>query len=350
MRRQPFVCDNLVMLRTWTWAILLVAPAAACTLSRAGTHEEPNGAGGAGTGATGTGGSLFGGSGGSTTSSSGATGGTGGGPQEDCLNGLDDDANGSVDCADPACAPDFECVPAALSAEAYVVDGGSGCGPGLAESTYWGCEACSCSETDGTCGLQVTLNDHGACNGANGTPQTVPAAGNCLTISQFSDQGSFKVGVVATSSLATTANCDPGTATEMGAAHGLCEAPVLGGGCGATAACVPAAATPWCVIVDGAQACPAGYTPTQRLFAGATAPTCTCSCSAGAQVCGSGQVHVGDNNSCTGGTTIDLPADGTCQNSNLGSVRSLQVTNPIAATTTCTASATAPQPKRLCCP
>ena len=39
--------------------------------------------------------------------------GTGGMGPENCVNGVDDDDNGKIDCEDPACAPDFLCVPSA---------------------------------------------------------------------------------------------------------------------------------------------------------------------------------------------------------------------------------------------
>ncbi len=55
------------------------------------------------------------GAGGATASSSvvssSSSGGAGGaGPTEDCFNGIDDDADGLADCADPDCAPATECV------------------------------------------------------------------------------------------------------------------------------------------------------------------------------------------------------------------------------------------------
>jgi len=132
-------------------SIIVVAAAAtagSCTLDREGTGEllEATGgspdasAGGDGgtTGPGGAGGSPAGGFGGSSASqggsggtagsdggaggtagsasgggSTGASGGNaGGGGEVDCLDGLDNDSDGEVDCADDDCKPDYECIAA----------------------------------------------------------------------------------------------------------------------------------------------------------------------------------------------------------------------------------------------
>lgn len=62
------------------------------------------------TSSNGTGGD--GGSAGSTGSTSTTSSGTAGGGPEDCLNGVDDNDNGLIDCQDVGCQVDYECVPA----------------------------------------------------------------------------------------------------------------------------------------------------------------------------------------------------------------------------------------------
>jgi len=52
-----------------------------------------------------------GGGGEAGSSSSSSSSGTGGSSAEDCLNSSDDDNNGLIDCQDPACQTDYECVP-----------------------------------------------------------------------------------------------------------------------------------------------------------------------------------------------------------------------------------------------
>ena len=85
--------------------------------------SSTGGEGGAGdTGGTGTGGSAGkGGTGNGGTAGKGGTGGKGGstggtGPcvpsgAEECLNGVDDDCDGDIDCADSECAVPVQCVP-----------------------------------------------------------------------------------------------------------------------------------------------------------------------------------------------------------------------------------------------
>lgn len=46
-----------------------------------------------------------------STGGSGAGGGNTGSTDEDCTDGIDNDGNGDVDCADSRCTPDFECFP-----------------------------------------------------------------------------------------------------------------------------------------------------------------------------------------------------------------------------------------------
>jgi hypothetical protein len=73
------------------------------------TDREPSGGGGASSASTADGGD---GAGASTSSAGGSANNGGGGspPLEDCLDGIDNDDDGNVDCEDPKCAPDYECV------------------------------------------------------------------------------------------------------------------------------------------------------------------------------------------------------------------------------------------------
>jgi hypothetical protein len=96
------------------------------------SFDEPEGGGGAFAGATAT---SAGGAGATSTSTTatttsaaeggGSTTGQGGAPNEgDCLDGLDGDADGDIDCADADCAQGYECVddlPAGWTASGYVM-------------------------------------------------------------------------------------------------------------------------------------------------------------------------------------------------------------------------------------
>src|SRR5262249_44260713 len=100
---------------------------------------------------------------------------------ENCTNGVDDNGNGLVDCADPACQPGYECLPAPAAGWTVArVDTGasnsaappcptgygspSTLGSGFAVPSP-GCTTCSCdSPTNGTCGTMTPrLYGNGGC-------------------------------------------------------------------------------------------------------------------------------------------------------------------------------------------
>ncbi len=302
-----------------------------------GTGGSTGGSGGA-TG--GTGGST-GGTGGSTGGSGGATGGTGGsiGP-EDCTNGVDDNDDNLVDCADPLCQPDYTCVPAppaewgpvGYSAERDSSADTIECGPltpsGLAlhrglEIADDGC-ACECqSPTGGVCTVSSVLWQNGTCTGGNAAVQS-----GCYDFSN-----TYRIGGVQTSEpvLSKPGSC---AATVAGAPSApswettadFCSVPTQGGGCGGGQVCVARAPSPLedaaCVVREGDHACPASF-PNQRVYFSAVddARACTanaCSCGApDGEFC---EVFVAlyVNNSCSGTPANTYLLDGTCHATGLG--------------------------------
>jgi len=116
----------------------------------------------------------------STTATTSSTG-TGGAPpvMEDCLNGVDDNGDGKIDCEDPECQADYECVdppPTGWSANGYVAlyEGAAGqtppdCPPEQPTTAYTGnatlnaqgavCTPCGCAAPTGQdCQLTGDLN------------------------------------------------------------------------------------------------------------------------------------------------------------------------------------------------
>lgn len=99
------------------------------------------------------------GPGGTGGTGGGGTGGTGGTPLENCLDGIDNNNDGDIDCADKDCNPDFECTePAPTGWEGYFRVNQqpyqnmmpSMCPDGMAPSTYFDtptmaeCSPCGC--------------------------------------------------------------------------------------------------------------------------------------------------------------------------------------------------------------
>ena len=147
---------------------ILALGAAGCGVLLGVGDFQPGGAGGAAANAA------------VTSSAVGPGGAAGaGGSGENCLNGIDDDANGSADCADPACKAVTSCVSAPMewSGPVYLYVGKSppDCGKGLlafegsinlaaAPAT---CSACTCGKLD--CKLSLTVFATSASCAAPGT-------------------------------------------------------------------------------------------------------------------------------------------------------------------------------------
>jgi hypothetical protein len=301
------------------------------------------GSGGTATGGTGgtatggTGGTATGGTGGTATGGTGSTttGGTGGtlGP-EDCTNGKDDNGDGLVDCADPQCAPDYQCEIAPPSgwsnvgykAERSVNAPATDCSGFdalefkrdlVAPDT--GCD-CSCSEPQG-----------GECSVTTSRLWQNPDCGGLyadVSLNTCDDYPStWAVGSVRTGTFTyTPGTCSPGSsgtpteATWMGAVD-VCLTKEQGGGCGAGAVCVKKPTTALepaaCVHQAGSVACPAAY-PEQNVYHdgfddGRACSASACSCGAPNGSCAA-VVLLYNNTSCTGAPAGAYPLGGACHN------------------------------------
>jgi hypothetical protein len=297
------------------------------------------GTGGTGTG--GTGGTGTGGTGGTSTggSSGTGTGGTGGTlVPEDCTNGTDDNADGMVDCADPQCAPDYQCETAPPSAwsnigykaERAVTDPAADCSGFdalefkrdlVAPST--GCD-CSCSDPEeAKCTVTASrIWQNPDCSGGY--------AAVSLNMCEDYPSSWAVAGILTGTCTHTPGSCSPGSsgtptaATWMGAVD-VCVTKEQGGGCGAGAVCVkkpvdalePAA----CVHHPGYVACPPAY-PQQNVYHdgfedGRACSASACSCGSPNGSCAP-TVVIFANPSCTGSPEATYALDGACHNTGFG--------------------------------
>ncbi|MBX3128471.1 MAG: hypothetical protein KF718_17250 [Polyangiaceae bacterium] len=353
-----------------------------------GTGAVPSGGGTGAAPAGGTGAGPAGGSGGVGASPSG---GTGGGGAEDCTNGVDDNADGLIDCADPQCQAGYVCTPAPPTGWQVIgfVDekpqdacpsgyqaGSALYDPAKLDAKPANCE-CGCdtpNTTTASCRAQIRCNGGTSCT----TTQTLSIAG-CSQISFQTQGATYSCRVsgsgVAPGTCATQVKTDVPPAAWDASARS-CQ-PTAAGKCAAAAeACVAklAGAVGPCIAQPGDHECPAGSAYSQkRSYADGTlndtracsATGCSCGASAGAECgctstpCG---VRVNAANNCGSGPLATVPASGTCTtftdanngDNNWGMARiGYALTNPgscpPSGSPTATGSATPAGPVTVCC-
>lgn len=291
--------------------------------------------------ADGDGGTGEGGSSGSSGSSGGPCTPTG---AEICDDGVDNDCNGSVDCADPACGA-FACVepaPAGWQLVAFSAASRPPCPQGMGASKDVvsvegdGGVSCDCSCDTGSCAAgkySVISGNNPACTDA---PQTLNT--NQTTCATLPGGVGLNNGQYARiTPPAVPATCPASAKANIAAlAQGrTCEAAKVGLGCGGTQVCAPKVAPfEFCIARAGAQACPAGY---QLRRAGASASdTRACSACVCSPTPCTGSITIFQNNACLG-NSVQLAANDQCAQisgpNNPGSYRST-VTGGCQVTTT----------------
>jgi hypothetical protein len=313
-------------------AVAGLAPAS-CTLDAAGTASTPPGGGAAGPGAGGGGGEP------ATTSSGGGSGAHG---SEDCLDGIDNDHDGAVDCADGDCDPGYECVDAPADgwtgyARVQQVAYPAGtlpeaCPGGSAPAVYYAgetgpaeCVACSCTFSGATC-TAPQLKCHYGNPGCTG-PATLVAQlsdGNCVDdpSTPSSGFGSCILGLPA-------AVVGPGTCSSSGGDNTnpspweteirVCTSAAGGGGCGAGEACAPRSPTGFdgavCMTKAGNDGCPGGWTyvDLQGYDQFTDSRACSpCGCDVSSITCSGGKYTLYDGDSCTDGADGHIDVGITC--------------------------------------
>jgi hypothetical protein len=324
---------------------LAAAWSPSCTLQTHGELEVPGGVGlDASAGAAGHGGALFtGGAGGGAagTNPGGNSGAAGAAGPENCVNGVDDNQDGLVDCEDPKCTPNHICVPAppaGWSSVSFQRDRApntqpTSCGDLQPSGTalFKGINApaggCSCgcgTASGGQCTGGVTLWQYGNCGGG---PAQQP--NGCYDI----HLNGWTIGGVETTQpyVSTAGTC---SAAASGAPQpaswnktlDLCKVTDVGAGCGAGNVCVPRPAAPFdnlaCVEQSGKVDCPAGY-PQQTLYweqfndNRICSPTgCSCGAAAG-QVCDF-KVELYTAWKCDNAVVGTYPLDGQCHATGFG--------------------------------
>jgi hypothetical protein len=236
---------------------------------------------------------------------------------EDCTDGIDNDGDGKIDCADRLCQPAYQCQPVAPQGfrRAWLTD--SGPCPDTSDpplvlheglQTPGECDTTGCScVVKASCDLAAQLRAN-VCNGMPSNTTLDPTA--CR------DFGSSKGG---TFTLTTTASC--GTVGGASIEHAsftrdvvLCnDSATAGGGCEAGLGCYtrPPESFLACVSAAGDQACPPEYPDRHVLYADVTdTRACQCGC-ATAGACTPAEILVYTGAGCTG-TSVTIPADGTC--------------------------------------
>ena len=321
----------------------LLAPAAG---ANGGSGPGPGGTAGSGHSPTGGTGGLPAGGGGSSTTTAGGGGALGGGGAapgpEDCLNGVDDNGDGLIDCDDPDCvAAGYLCLPVAAGALSYVALGtpGPSCLSPATATDFASCQGCSCTATPGTCTVAFRAWYAVGCGGPNDG-----VSAGCTNQSGNIDQLYW----TATVGPAGGQSCSP-QAEQMAASQTPTCGLALPGNCGAGAVCVPPsfAAAQRCVLMPAASSCPAEYPVAQGAGVGGT--SCTCTCQEGGVQCAPPDIVGYDGWNCTGNpssTSIGAP----CTYS--GQPLSVSVPGSVPAPVDCAASGVVSDPSSpgvLCC-
>lgn len=337
------------MLRALAATIFASLSFAACILPReGGLDDSPDGSdGGAATGLGGSGtGAPVGGSGTGAPEGGSGTGthtgtNTGMPGPEDCQDGIDNDGDMQVDCADPDCTTGYTCAPAPTdwSVPSYVAMGGFP-GPAVTcpdatppEVLFEGpgepasCAACACDGSGLGCS-SPTVSCWYDTTTCSGNPSLTVSPNTCENIANCSGTCNDQHRCQQVTNSQLTGQCAPsgGTATVGPMWKGeasLCPSPTQGGGCNAGEVCVPVAPAEFgadlCVRRDGDQACPSGYPNGILAFAGGTdTRACSsCGCNEGTVSCtaGSSAVHtddgcVGSSVALNGCTDVTSPFDG----------------------------------------
>ncbi len=252
---------------------------------------------------------------------------------ENCTNGVDDDCNGLVDCADPACtAQGYACVPVSPSGgwdiEAFDATSQAGCPPSLKAknvdvdpmnlSAPASCDCICAVGAPPSCEQGSISATHGPTDQCGSAAMTYPASGgNCnkqdLSVDAF---------VQATQPPPAGGTCNPTTTPTVpptGATQGeTCSGQTaFGGGCPAqqTCALVPTGFTA-CIHHGGANmACPAGgYTTPHSVGTVTDNRGCNnaCACGAPTATCSVGSWAFFTSNDCSGTASVSLVTDDHC--------------------------------------
>lgn len=281
-----------------------------------------------------------GGGGSSGQSSSSSSSSSGSAMPEDCLDGLDNDLDGDVDCADAECTTGFVCTDEAPTGWTSVaIEQGKGaapppapCGDGsVAEALFTGpagpaeCSACTCGALAGnTCNDPSLACFVGSNNCGSGQQDWTNNFGNGNCAKPDIGFGTSNLSCRLTSGpmVGQSGSCPPSTSdfinkdTWAGWVQS-CGVKTGTGGCGTGKVCTPKPldTQSLCIRQDGQQMCPTGWNTVDAYVGGADDRSCAaCSCTANA-TCTGGTYQVFDFNGCNAGGDNPITIDNnTCRN------------------------------------
>lgn len=308
-----------------------------------------------------------------SASTSDASSSTGAPPPEDCLNGIDDDGDQSIDCADSECT-EVECrpaIPAGWTPVALAVGATAppSCPVGFDNQIFLGvtglqfdpvtCTACSCaatksctlkpievSTTSSTCGAVAAFNQTGCVHFGSASEISARAATPSMTITCAPSGGT----------------AGPPPPTTWASAALACAANAAGSGCVDAGGCLPSLPDPafrTCIMKDGDNACPAAYAATRTIATDnptglADTRTCNpCDCGASLGTC-SATTRLYPTADCTGSTFNSLVNNNSCLS--VSSIHSSSVSTTTMQGGSCfpqggepTGAVTPTQPTTFCC-
>jgi hypothetical protein len=243
---------------------------------------------------------------------------------EVCTDGVDNDCNGLVDCADPACAS-FACVPAVPNGSSLVAL--SAAARPACPTGYTGSSDLLVDPSLGpfTCGCSCNVSAAPSCTvgpldlkDGTGCTLTVTAAGNAgaCTPHTFGSPTHSLVPLPATGgSCMLTTTATPPAAGTLG--RSCTVAGGLGGGCGTGSVCAAKTTAPYrtCVKMTAAARCPTGYPNTHTAGSGLASDTRGCnacsSCTPPAATCANAQMSFYSSIGCIASVGV-LPANSLC--------------------------------------
>jgi hypothetical protein len=266
---------------------------------------------------------------------SSGTGAAGGSEGEDCLDGIDDDSNGAIDCADTACQLDFACVDAPVSGWtgalwvqkiAYpAASPPSLCPDGKPPAVYFTgpsapeCNACDCKLNGAACTApEMTckvLNT--TCIATNNFVKYHSDDTACKDA--FSPFGSSACWLTSGAALLTPGACavsGGGLKRAEPWAEEVRVCAAAGGGCASGKVCaprVPAGFEPSvCMRKEGAALCPAGWTDLDLAVyeGGKDNRACSgCGCDVSKVHCIGGKYTLHAGNGCSAANTIEVDSN-----------------------------------------
>ena len=257
---------------------------------------------------------------------------------EDCTNGVDDDCDGLVDCADPGCGPQYECVPAiptGWTAAALSIGSRPGCPAGFGSQQNvvmdptGGAANCTCScASSGSASCKkgnVTFygpNLFGNDCSLIGSSATDVAEGSCRSnlpfglfgfgnISANAPLRVTKVGLTPNTCSANVAANVPPVGTQEGKRCNV-QSAAVGGGCGAGSVCARrvSGAFQSCIAKSGTEVCPGSWPAKHDTGTSVndTRACSTCTCGSTAS-CGAATVTFFSGNSCDGSAAVATAND-----------------------------------------